>query len=84
MHLNFTYLDSSYLQPYLSWMTSIYIEPLKGQSTAADEKGCDFFPDFEKNMVLYCNQQKILMKYHALFVILEKAEKFETVVCCKS
>ena len=23
------------------------------------------------------------MKYHALFVIFEKAEKFEIVVCCK-
>ena len=28
-------------------------------------------------------QHTILMKYHALFVILEKAEKFEIVVCCK-
>ena len=27
--------------------------------------------------------QKILMKYHALFVIFEKAAKFEIVVCCK-
>ena len=28
-------------------------------------------------------QQKIPMKYHALFVIFEKAEKNEIVVCCK-
>ena len=28
-------------------------------------------------------QQTILMKYHALFVIFEKAAKFEIVVCCK-
>ena len=28
-------------------------------------------------------QQTILMKYHALFVIFEKAEKFEIVICCK-
>ena len=28
-------------------------------------------------------QQMILMKYHALFVIFEKAAKFEVVVCCK-
>ena len=28
-------------------------------------------------------QQTILMKYYALFVILEKAEKIESVVCCK-
>ena len=29
-------------------------------------------------------QQTILMKFHALFVIFEKAEKFEIVVGCKS
>ena len=28
-------------------------------------------------------QQTILMKYHALFVIFEKAAKFENVVCYK-
>ena len=28
-------------------------------------------------------QQTILMKYHALFDIFEKAAKFEIVVCCK-
>ena len=28
-------------------------------------------------------QQMILMKYHALFVIFEKAAKYEIVVCCK-
>ena len=28
-------------------------------------------------------QQTILVKYHALFVIFEKAAKFEIVVCCK-
>ena len=33
-------------------------------------------------MKIVC-QQTILMKYHALFVILEKAAKFEIVVCCK-
>ena len=27
-------------------------------------------------------QQTILMKYHSLFVIFEKAAKFEIVVCC--
>ena len=44
-------------------------------------------PLFERNKVWYfmsivC-QQTILMKYHALFVIFEKAAKFEIVVCCK-
>ena len=28
-------------------------------------------------------QQTILMKYHTLFVIFEKAAKFYIVVCCK-
>ena len=28
-------------------------------------------------------QQRILMKYHALFVIFAKAAKFEIFVCCK-
>ena len=28
-------------------------------------------------------QHTILMKYHALFDIFEKAQKFEIVVCCK-
>ena len=28
-------------------------------------------------------QQTIFVKYHALFVIFEKATKFEIVVCCK-
>ena len=28
-------------------------------------------------------QKTILMKYHALFVIFEKAANFENVVCCK-
>ena len=33
-------------------------------------------------MSIVC-QQTILMKYHALFVTIEKAAKFEIVVCCK-
>ena len=55
--------------------------------TAADNKFCDTFPNFDKNKVWYymrivC-QQMILMKYHGLFVIFEKAAKFLIVVCCK-
>ena len=55
--------------------------------TAADNKFCDIFPNFQNNKVWYfmrivC-QQTILMKYHALFVIFEKAAKFEIVFCCK-
>ena len=48
-------------------------------TTAADDKFCDIFPIFDKNKVC---QQTILMKYHALLVIFEKAAKFEIVVCC--
>ena len=57
-------------------------------TTAADDKFCHIFPFFfDKNEVGYfmrivC-QQTILMKYHDLFVIFEKAAKLEIVVCCK-
>ena len=45
------------------------------------------FPIFDKNKVWYymrivC-QQTILMKYHALLVIFEKAATFLMFVCCK-
>ena len=39
------------------------------------------YPIFEKNKVCYF--MTILMKYHALFGIFEKAAKFEIVVSCK-
>ena len=55
-------------------------------TTAADGKFCDIFPTFRKNKVWYFMRivcQQILVKYHALFVIFEKAAKFEIVVCCK-
>ena len=55
-------------------------------TTAADDKFCEIFPNFRKKawyfMRIVC-QQTILMKYHALFVIFEKAAKFEIVVCYK-
>ena len=56
-------------------------------TTAADDKFCAPFPIFDKNKVWYymrivC-QQTILMKYHALFVIFEKAAKFAIALCCK-
>ena len=55
--------------------------------TAVDDKFWEIFPKFEKIKVWYyirivC-QQTILMKYNALFVILEIAVKFEMVLCCK-
>ena len=54
-------------------------------TTAADNKFCDIFPNFEKTKVWYfmrivC-QQTILMKYHALFVYFVKTAKFEIVAC---
>ena len=56
--------------------------------TAADNKFCDTFLNFEKKqqqeMIFHENRlrAKILMKY-TLIVIFERATKFETVVCCK-
>ena len=54
--------------------------------TAADNKLYDLLI-FLKNKVWYfmkiACQKTILMKYHALFVIFEKAANFENVVCCK-
>ena len=50
--------------------------------TVADDKFCNIFPNFQKKqgMISY---ETILMQYHALFVIFEKAAKFEIVTCCK-
>ena len=55
-------------------------------TTAADNKFSDIFPNLRKKNKVYfmrivC-QQTILMKYLALFVIFEKASKFEFVICC--
>ena len=38
---------------------------------------------YENRLLADDSQQTILMNYHALFVIFEKAAKFEIVVCCK-
>ena len=63
-------------------------KPLKRQSRLQQTTNfVTFFPICDKIKVWYymrivC-QQTILMKYHALLVIFEKASKFETVVCCK-
>ena len=56
-------------------------------TTAAYNKFCDIFPSFRQTKLLYfmrivC-QQTIYIKYHAFFVIFEKAAKFDIVVCCK-
>ena len=61
---------------------------VKGQSRLQQTTNfATSFPIFDKNKVWYyiriiC-QQTILMKYHALFVVFEKAAKFVIVVCCK-
>ena len=49
-------------------------------TTAAEHKFYDIFPNFRKNKVWFFT---ILMKYHAIYVIFEKASKFQIVVCCK-
>ena len=54
-------------------------------ATAADNKFCNIIPNFRKKVWYYMRivcQQTILMKYHALFVIFEKAAKFQIVVNC--
>ena len=56
--------------------------------TAADDKFCYIFPNFQKkNKVWYFMRivclQTFLMEYYALFVIFETAAKFEIVLCCK-
>ena len=52
--------------------------------TAADDKFCNISPNFQtKYGMIFHENQTSLMKYHALFVIFEKAAKFEIVVCCK-
>ena len=68
---------------YMTWNTwHVYIQPLKRQSQLQQTTNFEtYFPIFEKNKVWYfmrivC-QQTILMKYHALFVIFEKATKFK-------
>ena len=68
-------------------MDDIY--PLKSQSRLQQTTNFSTsFLIFETNKVWYfmrivC-QQTILVKYHALFVILKKkTAKFEIVVCCK-
>ena len=54
--------------------------------TAATANFAASFLIFDKTKVYYmrivCNQTT-LIKYHALFVIFEKAAKFPIVVCCK-
>ena len=63
-------------------------------TTAAGDEFCDIFPNFQnirydirgeiskKSLPITHSWQTIRMKYHALFVIFEKAVKFEIVVCC--
>ena len=45
-------------------------------TTAADEKYCEIFPNFQKKGMIFRENR-------ALFVIFEKAAKFEMFVCCK-
>ena len=53
-----------------SEVLNILLTPEVAITTAADDKFCDIFPNFRKNKVQY--YMRIVMKYHALFVIFEK------------
>ena len=64
-----------------NWILKVWLTLKALITTAPYDKFCDIFPNFQKNKVWYF--MTILMKYHALFVIFEKAAKFEIVVCCK-
>ena len=69
------------LQP--KWLVLTLKAPI---TTAANNQYCDIFHNFRNNKVYFMRiicWQTILMKYRALFVIFEKAAKFEGVVCCK-
>ena len=62
----------------------IYDKPLKApNTTAADNEFCNIFSNFQKKIRFVISIELFLMKYHALFVILEKAAKFEIVICYK-
>ena len=86
MHLRFD-IFSDYF-PKLITQKAVKVYPLKRQSHLQQTTNfATFFPILDKNKVLYymrivC-QQMILMKYHALWVIFEKAAKFEIVFCSK-
>ena len=70
------------------WIGAISLLTLKAPiTTAADGKFCDIFSYFRKNKVWYfmrivC-QQMILMKYHTLFTIFEKAAKLSSAANCR-
>ena len=92
-------LYSSTNSPFLFWWIIPYIsiqqfgivhcvlKALKRQSWPQQTTNlATCFLVFDKNKVYFMRivcQQTILMKDHALFVIFEKAAKFEIVVCCK-
>ena len=59
----------------------VYAKPLNltlkvPNTTASDNKLCDIFINKKWYFMRIVCQQTILMKYHALFVIFEKAAKF--------
>ena len=82
------FMLSIVLSSTISIANSMDYYPLKRQSQLQQMTNfATSFLVFDKNKVWYfmrivC-QQTILMKYHALLVIFEKAAKFEIVVCCK-
>ena len=51
--------------------------------TAPSTDGLSNILLFVRTQIFQKKNKTILMKYHALFVIFEKAAKFEFVVCCR-
>ena len=51
-------------------------------TTEADDKFRDIFPNFRKKEGMILHEQSFLMKYHALFVIFEKAATYAIVFVC--
>ena len=62
-------------------MLSLFLTLKAPIKTAADDKFCNIFPIFRKNKVRYFKrivcQQTILLKYHALFVILKNGQNLK-------
>ena len=73
--------ESHYLKTILIFVNYL---TLKAPITTADDKFCNIYPNFRKKKCVTFHENRLLMKYHSLFVIFEKAAKFQIVVCCKT
>ena len=83
------------VQQFMSWLkfsfyVYIYGLPLTPKApiiTVADDKFCDIFSNFRKKQGMILHESRLPAdnshEISCLFVIFEKAAKFEIVVCCK-